>query len=115
MFKASYCKLASVLPVKTVSHHLISTGIITVGEEEVIERISTSKERASYVLRKIAGLLEAGLTQSFYTLLELMKNHGGDVAVLAEQICNQLYCSSGDNNSNCCTYVRTYVCIYTFY
>ena len=86
VFKASYDKLASVLPVKSLSHILVSTGIITVDEEEEIMSITTSKEKASFVLRKIARSLEAGVTQSFCTLLTIMKGHGGDVAVLANRI-----------------------------
>ena len=86
MFKASYAKLANVLPVKSLSHHLVSNEIITIDEEEEIASIPTSKEKASFVLRKIARSLEVGITNSYYTLLTLMQNHGGDVAVLASQL-----------------------------
>ena len=86
VLKASYDKLASILPVKSLSHHLVSTGIITVDEEEEIMSITLSREKASFVVRKIARSLEAGVTQSFYTLLTIMKGHGGDVAILADQI-----------------------------
>ena len=86
VFKASYSRLANVLPTKSLSHHLVTTGIISVDEEEEIESIPTSKEKASFVLRKIARSLEAGLTNSFNTLLAIMRRHGGDVAVLADQI-----------------------------
>jgi len=91
IIKASYDKLINVLPVKTLSHHLVSNEIITVDEEEEIASIPTSKEKASFVLRKIARSLEAGVTQSFYTLLAIMKKHGGDVAVLADQIISNLF------------------------
>ena len=86
VFKASYAKLANVLPVKSLSHHLVSNEIITMEEEEEIASIPTSKEQASFVLRKIARSLEAGITYSYYTLLTIMKSHGGDVAVLASQL-----------------------------
>ena len=88
--------MASILPVKSLSHHLVSTGIITVDEEEEIMNITTSKEKASFVLRKIARSLEAGVTQSFYTLLRIMKKHDGDVAILADRIMSNF---SGDYTS----------------
>ena len=86
MFKASYAKLANVLPVKSLSNQLVSEEIITFDEEEEIASIPTSKEKASFVLRKIARSLEAGITRSYYALLTIMKDHGGDVAVLASQL-----------------------------
>ena len=86
MFKASYAKLANVLPVKSLSNQLVSEEIITFDEEEEIESIPTSKEKASIVLRTIARSLEAGITRSYYALLTIMKDHGGDVAVLASQL-----------------------------
>ena len=86
VFKASYAKLANVLPVKSLSDQLVSEEIITFDEEEEIASIPTSKEKASFVLRKIARSLEAGITRSYYALLTIMQNHGGDVAVLASQL-----------------------------
>ena len=86
MLKASYAKLANVLPVKSLSNQLVSEEIITFDEEEEIASIPISKEKASFVLRKIARSLEAGITRSYYALLTIMKDHGGDVAVLASQL-----------------------------
>ena len=86
MFKASYAKLANVLPVQSLSHQLVSNEIITIDEEKEIASIPISKEKASFVLRKIARSLEVGITNSYYTLLTIMKSHGGDVAVLASQL-----------------------------
>ena len=90
--------MTSILPVKSLSQHLVSTGIITIDEEEEIMSIATSKDKALFVLRKIARSLEAGVTQSFYTLLTIMKRHGGDVAVLADQIISNF---SGSNSISC--------------
>ena len=74
------------LPVKSLLNQLVCEEIITFDEEEEIASIPTSTKKASFVLRKIARSLEAGITCSYYALLTIMKNHGGDVAVLASQL-----------------------------
>ena len=80
----------NILPVQNVSHKLISQRIITVDDDEEIKGIARSKDKASFVLRKIVQSLEVGLIQSFHKLLTIMEEHGGDAAILATEIQNEL-------------------------
>ena len=74
------------MPTTNISHQLVSVKVITTDDIEEITAISRSKEKASYVLRIVARSLEAGITSSFYALLNIMENIGGDVSVLASNI-----------------------------
>ena len=95
VFKKSYHKLVKVLPFEALSDQLISSEIITVDEKEKIESFSTSTEKASFVLIKIGKSLEAEITQSYYALITIMKNYGGDAAVLADELTGGNYTSKG--------------------
>ena len=109
VFKKFYSQLVSLLPTTNISHQLVSAKVITTDDIEEITSISRSKEKASYVLRIVARSLEGGITSSFYTLLDIMENFGGDVSALASSIRTALTEFSG---SFCFmhTYVRT--CMY---
>ena len=80
----------NILPVQSIAHNLISSRIITIDDEEEIKSIAKSKDKASFVLRKIARSLEVGLTQSFNKLLTIMEEHGGDAAILSTEIQSKL-------------------------
>ena len=103
VFTRYFNKLVNILPVKSITHNLISSRIITIDDDEEIKSIARSKDKASLVLRKVGRSLEVGVTQSFYELLMIMKQHRGDSAILAAEIQNELVkCNShipGENGT----------------
>ena len=86
VFTNFFDKLANVLQVQNIASQLISTRMITVSDDEEIRSIARSKDKALFVLRKVAHSLKAGVTQSFFTLLVIMEEHGSDAAVVATVI-----------------------------
>ena len=76
LFTYFYARLATVLSVSSLSHHLVSARILTTNEEEQLDAIDNSTDKATFVLRKIAAHLEGGFTESFHSLLSLIENHG---------------------------------------
>lgn len=95
VFTTFYNKLVNILPVKNIAYKLISSKIITYDDEEEIRSITRSKEKASFVLRKIALPLEVGHTQSFYKLLAILEEYGGDAVILSTEIKNELQKCTG--------------------
>jgi len=59
-----------------LSHHLVSARILTTNEEEQLDKIDNSTDKATFVLRKIAAHLSRGFTESFNSLLSLIESHG---------------------------------------
>ena len=76
VFIKFYGDLASVLPIPTLSHHLVAKRLLNTMEEQELNAISTSVKKAVCVLRKISSSLEAGQTQSFYMFLGVVEEHG---------------------------------------
>ena len=95
VFTKFFDKLAKILPVQNIAPQLISTRIITIGDEEEIASIARSLDKAVFVLRKVAHSLEAGVTRSFLTLLTIMEEHHGDAAVVATDIRKEMEKYSG--------------------
>ena len=95
VFKRFYGRLASILPTQNISPHLISKEIITTGDEEEISSKARSDDKASIVLRIIDKSLQAGFISSFYNLLGIMEEYGGDVSLLANEITRALEETSG--------------------
>ena len=97
VYTDNYNKLKNILPAKNLSGHLITERVITFEDEKRILHVQ-SKEAASIVLEKITSSLEAGRTKSFYKLLDIMKDHGGELSCveLANQIRGEL---SGNTTS----------------
>ena len=54
----------------------MSARILNTNEEEKLDNIDNSTDKAAFVLRKIAAHLQGGVTESFYSLLSLIENHG---------------------------------------
>jgi len=92
-------KLVNILPVPEIVYKLISSRIITADDEEEIQSKPRSKEKASFVLKKITRSLEVGITQSFSKVLAIMEEHEGDVAMLATEIKSELV-KYKENESN---------------
>ena len=82
-----YDKLVCILPVESISSKLVSARIITTDDVEKINTYILSKKKASFILKIIDRSLEAGVTDSFYILLDLMEEHGNvDVKGLVRDI-----------------------------
>ena len=88
-----YSQLTSILPIDRIAPELVSARIITIQDLEEIDALKTSKDKASFVLQRIAKSLNGGVKTSFYKLLEIMEDYGGDIAALAKDIKTA---SSGD-------------------
>ena len=84
------------LPTYNITHLLVSAQIITTDDIEEINGMSRSKEKSSYVLRIVAKSLKVGIITSFYALLDVMENYGGDVTALTKDIRSALIESSGN-------------------
>ena len=93
VFDRFYHRLIKVLPVKNMIHQLVPAQIITPDE---IEEISGLENKSSYVLGIIARSLEAGITRSFYKLIDILNNCGGDVKILAKNIQTALTMTAGN-------------------
>ena len=81
IFIKFYGKLASVLPVATLSPYLVGKNLLSTTELEVLHAISTSVKKVVYILRKISASLQAGQTQSFYILLTVIEEHGNAASI----------------------------------
>lgn len=75
VFIEYYSKILGSLSVSTVCPHLVSEKIISHKEEtEILSSVQTEAPRL--LLGKIYCKLNAGLTQSFYKLLDILDDHG---------------------------------------
>ena len=82
-----YASLISLLPIKNIASHLISAGIISFEDEEVIQQMTRSSKGSSLVLRKIASSLKAGQAKSFDKFLLIIEEYGG---VSCDELANQM-------------------------
>ena len=87
VFTKYYASLCSVLPMKNITSHFVSAGVISFEDEEVIQQMTRSSEGSTLVLRKIANSLKAGQMKTFGNLLSIMEQHGG---VSCEELANQM-------------------------
>ena len=76
VFNKKYNKLASVLPIKSLTSHLAKENIINSEEEEKILRTISQTRAASIVLRKIRKSLRASSTENFDALMSIMEQNG---------------------------------------
>ena len=84
--------MVKILPVKNIIHQLVPAQIITLDD---IEEINVSESKSSYILGIMAKSLEAGITRSFYELINILNNCGGDVKLLARDIQTALVLNPG--------------------
>ena len=94
------------LPVKNILQQLVPPKILTLGDIEEIICLKESEKQNSYVLGIIAKSLDANITASFYTLLDIMKEYGGDVSFLGKNIQKALASNLGNLMD---TLMHTYV------
>ena len=76
IFKDHYHGLTKLLFNTNLTPHLIQEGIIAPADQEKLSAIDTSAGKAEMVLPKITSALEAGITDSFYKMLGIMRSYG---------------------------------------
>ena len=111
IFIKFYGKLASVLPVATLSPHLISKNLITTSEAEELHTIATSVKKAVYVLRKISASLQAGQTQTFDIFLTIIEEYGNAASIeVLSKLKSEIKSSTGNYNyCDRCHYLPQYM------
>jgi len=91
-FTKSYSKLCTIKDITSLLPHFVTKEIINLEDAEKIGNISTSSEKVQKLLAHIAGPLEAGNTQPFYTMLSIMEEYGTQATrTLASQIRSGVY------------------------
>ena len=91
IFLEFYPKLTATLFPSDVSSYLVSKKIISMDDEELIEKATTNKEKARIVLRIINSHLESENINSFKGMLDVMENRGTQPVIdLALKIKSQL-------------------------
>ena len=95
IFKRFYLKLIKILPTSNILYKLVSARILSLDDSEEITSKTRSTEKASYILNRVAKSLEIGITFSFYTLLGVLEEEGGDVTLLVNEIKKALIEHSG--------------------
>ena len=100
IFKKFYEKLRCILPTRNISDQLVSKKIISIGDKEEITAMKTLQDKASFVLEVIGNSLQAGITHSFYELLSIMEEYGGDVSLFTYNIRRELDEFSGSYTHN---------------
>lgn len=89
--KQFYPELTATLFSSDLSSYFVSKDIISMDDEELIDKATTNKEKAKIVLRIIFSHLEGGYIDSFKDMLDIMKNRGTKpVADLALKITSEL-------------------------
>ena len=97
IFKDHYHGLTKLLFNTNLTPHLIQEGVIAPADQEQLSAINTSTGKAEMVLPKITSGLEAGLTESFYKMLEIMKSYGNrDAQQLSITIEHEIAVSKSD-------------------
>jgi len=92
VFQGYFSKLLDCLPVKQLSHYLVSQGVVTQIENEDISSPTTSPRRAAELLLSIVSLaLQEDNIVPFKKVLNVMQAHGNDAIVsLSSEIQRQL-------------------------
>ena len=88
VFKESYALLCNTITdINELLKYFVTEKIITTDAEEEIKTYTTKSERVSKLLLNISGPLEAGDSNGFYTMLQIMKTHGVDAT---QRLANQM-------------------------
>ena len=91
IFKKFYPELTATLFSTDLSSYFVSKSIITMYDEELIDKATTNREKARIVLRIINSHLEGGYINSFKEMLDIMENRGTKpIADLALKIKSEL-------------------------
>ena len=91
IFKNFYPELTATLFSSDLSSYFVQKDIISMDDEELIDKATTNKEKAKIVLHIINSHLEGGYIDSFKDMLDIMENRGTKpVADLALKIKSEL-------------------------
>ena len=90
VFREYSDRLANILPVNNIINELISVNIISFDDSEEIKSLSKEKDEASFVLNKVAKSLKVDVTDDFYSLLRIMEDCPGAVAIVANEVRERL-------------------------
>ena len=90
VFREYSDRLANILPVNNIINELISANIISFDDSEEIKSLSREKDKALFVLNKVAKSLKVDVTDDFYSLLRIMEDYPGTVAKVANKIILEL-------------------------
>ena len=80
VFKDHYYGLTKLLFNTNLTPHLIQEGVIAPTDHEKLNAIDTSTGKAEMVLPIVTSGLEAGITESFYKMLDIMESYGNSDA-----------------------------------
>ena len=90
-FTKNYSKLCTITDISNLLPHFVTKEIINLEDAEKITNISTSSVKVQKLLTHVAGPLQAGNTQPYYTMLIIMEQYGTQATrTLATQIRNQV-------------------------
>ena len=81
IFYQHYNKLASVLPIKSLTSYFVKENVISHKEEKTIQRMVGQSQAVFIVLEKIHHSLETHSTESFDALMSIMEQHGDTSSV----------------------------------
>ena len=91
IFKRFYPDLTAILFSSDLSSFFVSKDIISMDDEDLIDKASTKKEKAKIVLKIIYSHLESGYIDSFKDIVDIMENRGTKpVAELALKIKSEM-------------------------
>ena len=97
VFKRYYHSLSKLLYSTDVTPYLIQEGVIVPQDQEEIDAITTSSGKAQKVLLKVSLALEAGFSESFKKVLQIMKVYGNcDAQQLSAEIEHKISSSQKD-------------------
>lgn len=106
VFRKYYNDMMKIIPITSLSGHFVSANIITPCEDEEVISPTTPTERARTFLLKMSGPLEAGQTESFYRLLEILESFGNeDCSKLASKMKKEISVEKNVIIQSMCTYV----------
>ena len=112
IFTRNYSKFCDILKNEDgLLSNLVDKGIIKFDDMDEI-RNKPAKEKGGNLLKHISGPLEAGFTDGFYQLIEIMETHGKpDTQKLARKIRKE--CPHTNNCGTlytiCTEYIRMYI------
>ena len=99
VFTENYAKFCSTLTdIENLLQYFVQEKIIKPEDQDDIKISAKTQDKVKKLLKHIAGPLEAGDSKGFYTMLNIMENHGVQATkYLAESLQTEL--STGSHNS----------------
>ena len=99
-FTEYYAKLCSCLTdIENLLPYFVQEKIINPEDQDDINTSAKTQEKVNKLLKHISGPLQAGNSKGFYTMLNIMKNHGTQATIdLAETLMTAV-------STGACTYI----------